>query len=119
MFFRLYFLYLSKLWWVGFVLCAVGMVAHATDWGEAVKFIGGAIVIPLSILGALLAIPMLFIKRPLRCPVCGTRGGFVLVGRRPAVECSQCGIVSCKNVVTSFQLNIEPWEEDDSELDEE
>jgi hypothetical protein len=119
MFFRIYFLYLAKLWWVGFVLCIVGMLAHSWDWGEVVKLIGLALILPISILGALLAIPLLFFKWRLRCPVCGTPGEVVFTGRSPGLECVQCGMVSCKNPVTSFHITVEPLEDENSEPDEE
>jgi hypothetical protein len=113
MFLRIWFLYLQKLGFIGFALCVLGLLVSSSEWGPPLKVAGMMIVIPLGILGALITIPLLFFKRPLRCPACGEPGEVILYERHPGIECVNCGIVYCKNLLTDFHVTIEPWPEED------
>jgi hypothetical protein len=115
MFFRIWFLYLCKLFVLGMVLAAAGILAGGTA-GRALKTIGGAIVVPLGIAGACTGLIMLFKKR-LACPLCGRQADFVLAGKSPGVECACCGFVYCKRPLLSFRLSVEPPEPDDPDDD--
>ena len=108
MFFRIWFLYLSKIGLLGFVLAGVGLFADGR-WGIAslLQMIGMWLVIPLGIAGALIALEML-IRPRLACPICGDSGEFVTYDKQPAVDCSQCGLVYCKNALLSCRLCVEP-----------
>ena len=110
MFFRIWFLYLSKVFILGIVLVGVG-IAFPGPW----QTIGTWLVIMLGIAGALLAVVML-IKRRLACPICGGASEFVMHGKKPAVECDRCGMVYCKSPSLSFKLGVIPFE--DSETDD-
>jgi hypothetical protein len=113
MFFRIWFLYLCKVFVLGMVLAAVGMAAGGSgELGRLLKTVGCAIVVPLGIAGAFTAVVVLFRKR-LACPLCGRQGDFVLYGKSPGIECAHCGLVYCKRPLLSFRLSVEPPATDD------
>jgi hypothetical protein len=110
MFFRIWFLYLCKLFPVGLVLVLVGLATGATwEFAPTLKTIGGAIIVPLGIGGALTALLILF-RKQLACPLCGQRGDLVVYGTSPGVECVHCGLVYCKSPLLSFRLSVVPPE---------
>ncbi len=111
MFFRIYFLYLCKVANFGLVLLIISFVLPVhLRLGDLVRTAGLALVIPICIAGALSALVVLAGKR-LACPLCGESGEFVVDGKKPALECDRCGLVSCKNIWLSFKLNQEPFED--------
>jgi hypothetical protein len=112
MFFRIWFLYLCKLFVLGMVLAVVGVAGRAWEFGPVLQTVGCAIFVPLGIAGAFAALIMLFRKR-LACPLCRRQGDFVLYGKSPAVECDHCGLVYCKSPLLSFRLSVAPPETDD------
>jgi len=112
MFFRIWCLYLCKLFGLGMVLAVVGLAAGGTwGFGRCLQTVGCAIVVPLGIAGAFTALIIHFRKR-LACPLCRSQGAFVLIGKHPGVECVRCGLVYCKNSLLSFRLSVEPPETD-------
>lgn len=113
MFFRIWFLYLSKL---ALLLGAVLVVTLSTPrfarW--PLERIAVWALLALGIVGAAIAVALL-IRPRIRCPACGRVGEFVLCGQRqPGVDCPNCGTVYAKNLITSFQLCVEPREEEPS-----
>jgi hypothetical protein len=106
MFFRIWFLYLSKAGVAGFVLAAAGFAMNGSP-GRILQTVGLSIVIPLGIAGALTAFLILF-KRTLACPLCGRQGRFETRGNMPAINCRHCGLVLCKSPLTSFAILVKP-----------
>jgi hypothetical protein len=106
MFFRVWFLYVSKIAVAGFALAAVGFATPGFA-GGLLQNIGLSVIIPLGIGGALTAIVLVF-KKSLACPLCGRQGKFVTCGKTPAINCGHCGLVYCRNPLTSFALAVEP-----------
>lgn len=111
MFFRIWFLYLSKL---ALLLGAVLLVTLSTP-----RFAGGPVeriafwaLLTLGISITAIAVALL-IRPRIHCPACGQAGEFVLCGQQqPGVDCPTCGTVYAKNLITSFQLRVEPHDEE-------
>jgi hypothetical protein len=99
MFFRIIFLYVSKIAAGAFWLA---LIAWVLRWRIASALVW--IVFPLGVGSAILAVWLLMFPR-LRCPVCGTVGRFVTLGKRqPGVECPRCGVIFAEDILFSFQL---------------
>jgi hypothetical protein len=90
-FFRLWFIYLSKVAIVGFAFVAIGF-AFSGALPRVLQSIGLAIVVPLGIVGALLAIVLMF-RKTLACPACGAQSEFVTDKKLVGVNCIHCGLV--------------------------
>jgi hypothetical protein len=112
MLFRIWFLYLCKLFALGIVLALAGLaIGRREGFGFFVQTVGCILVVSLGIAGAFIGVFMLFKKR-MACPLCCRQGEFVLYGKRPGVECAHCGLVYCKSPLLSFRLSVEPLETD-------
>lgn len=115
MFFQIWVLYATKLWYFGAALCVLCLLTDSPHFKWAGLFIVGS----LGIAGAFIAFKLLFIENSIRCPQCRRPGEFILYGRHPGIECAHCGIVYCRNTLTDFQVRVEPWpQEDHGELDQ-
>jgi hypothetical protein len=107
MFFRLWFLYLVKLGFLGFAIVFLGFLIPPEPWGDAVFRSGLFLIIPIGVIGAAIGI-WLCISNRIRCPLCGKLGRFVTIGRsHPAVDCLNCGVVYPRNLLFSFQLQCD------------
>jgi hypothetical protein len=113
MFFRVWFVYLCKLFVAGMALATLGLgVGESWGLGRLLRNVGCAIVVSLGVWGACTGFIMIFKKR-LACPLCRRQGVFGVWGKSPGVECPQCGLVYCKSPLLSFHLSVEPPEPDE------
>jgi hypothetical protein len=87
MLFRIYFLVLPKLLFTAFG--AIFLLTLLTDFNVAWR-VGMWIFLPAGLLGAGLAIYLLFIHSKLACPFCGTPSD-VNLSEQPGVLCPKCG----------------------------
>lgn len=112
MFFRIWFLYVSKVGHVAVVLAGFG-AAFPRIIPHFVFTIVMWILGPLALISGLIAIVLMF-KKTLACPFCRRQGTFFMCGRIPGIDCGHCGLVKCEHPLTSFKLTIEPWDDNDS-----
>ena len=114
MLFRIWFLYVCKLGLIGFALILVGSIANAIPHAAIIRGIGLGLIVPISVFGAALGGMLAINPRLFRCPSCGERSQFLVHQRKPSVECTKCGLISCKRFEFSFQLEHEErYESDD------
>lgn len=112
MFFRIWFLYLSKLAIVLFAALACARIFPQLPMAETVGRICLWLLVPLCVAGGILGLWFAIISNRIRCPLCGEAGQLVLCGRnQPGVRCRRCGLVYAKHVLFSLQLCREPLDE--------
>ena len=109
MMFRIWFLYVCKL---VLALVAAQLLLNFVPpqpWVLTAAIALTWILGTCAAIGALLAVPVLFLRCRLRCPLCGEPGELVVRTRlQPGVLCSRCGLVYAQNYLTSFKLGIDP-----------
>lgn len=110
MFYRVWVLYVPKLFLLGFVLVVTAMVKPDWSFSGTFQNIGLAIVFPIGIVGVTVALFALSIQNKFACPICNDDGKLVIFGKSPALDCSRCGFVYCKHPSWSFKLSVEPHE---------
>ena len=106
MFYKFWAIYSPKLGAIGFLLASIGFATSGSSLGNAVKFAGLTILIPLCIVGAILGIWGCFGFRT-RCPKYSTPSYWVQYARRRKIglDCKSCGLVICENF-WSFELSV-------------
>jgi len=72
------------------------------------KGIGIAIALPIGVIGAALGVAMLVKPTLFNCPICLKPAAFCVSDKSPALVCTECGLVSCKNVLFSFAIEVDP-----------
>ena len=108
MLFRIWFLYVCKLGLAGFALLVVGFIAPGiSPFPETLRNVGLGIVIPICLTGFILGLTLLFKPDVLACPICAGKSTFLVLQRKPSVECDRCGLVSCRSVGFSLMLDVE------------
>lgn len=112
MFFRIWVLYLSKLFFVGFVLCiGANFVGNATLHAWAIK-VAWVIMAPIAFAGALAGVWFIVLQKPIACPRCYAPGKFGAITKYDVgVMCRSCGLVHV-NGLLGFRLKVEPPEEE-------
>jgi hypothetical protein len=116
MFYKLWFLYLPKIIFPTFAL--VVALAAFGHMSLAIR-IGGWILIPLGLIGAGLALFLLFIRPTLACPFCNTQSPLTSEQNRVGLSCPNCGHMHI-NGPLAFSITRDPDDDanNDDEVDE-
>jgi hypothetical protein len=107
--FVLWNIYLSKLVMAALAVLVVSEVLFHSGW----LFDQPPYLLLFGMFGGLMFVWWTFVK--IRCPKCGTPGWMTWISKRqPGVDCPRCGIVYAKDLMWSFQILVEPHDEESS-----
>jgi hypothetical protein len=115
MFFRIWFIGVSKVAFLALLILTIGFVTHF-PWSHAALRIGIWTLAPIAAFNALMVLSWPFTGARMRCPICGSVGKFVNCGRRqPGVECPKCGVVCAADILLSCRLTTIAWKPDEED----
>jgi hypothetical protein len=115
MLYRIFTLYVSKLFVLGILLTGAGMLAGDHGIGRVLRSVGMITCVALGAVGAAMGGVVLNWLPRLACPLCGRAGEVVLVGQVPGIDCPACGLVYCKRPLLNFGLTVIPPQSEERE----